>query len=141
MSINRECVIENVCNEDETPNYGSTAESAPYSRISKEQQQCSRNEAKRRAEETVSFPSNITCAKHYNTANRSDLNQLSFVHNVVLIVIGIIATVIPEVGFQSYVFYVAGLICFIPGAYHVVFVCCAVKGRKGYDFHQLPLFT
>ncbi|RWS15480.1 transmembrane protein 134-like protein, partial [Dinothrombium tinctorium] len=68
-------------------------------------------------------------------------SSLSLSRNVVLIVIGIIATVIPEVGFQSYVFYVAGLICFIPGAYHVVFVCCAVKGRKGYDFHQLPLFT
>jgi uncharacterized membrane protein len=58
-----------------------------------------------------------------------------------LIVMGIVVTVIPEIGFQSYVFFVAGAICFIPGAYHVVYVYNAVKGKKGYDFYQLPLFT
>lgn len=58
-----------------------------------------------------------------------------------LIVMGIAVCVLPEIGFQSYVFFIAGFFCFIPGAYHVVYVYCAVKGRKGYDFYQLPLFN
>ena len=57
-----------------------------------------------------------------------------------LIVAGIVVCVLPEIGFQSFVFFIAGFFCFIPGAYHVVYVYCAVKGRKGYDFYQLPLF-
>lgn len=58
-----------------------------------------------------------------------------------LIAMGIVVCVLPEIGFQSYVFFIAGFFCFIPGAYHVVYVYCAVKGRKGYDFYQLPLFN
>lgn len=57
-----------------------------------------------------------------------------------LIVLGIVGAALPELGLQSYVFFIGGLLCFIPGVYHVVFVYCAVKGRSGYDFYQLPLF-
>ena len=32
-----------------------------------------------------------------------------------LIVMGIVVAVIPDIEFQSYVFFVAGAICFIPG--------------------------
>ena len=58
-----------------------------------------------------------------------------------LIVMGIAVCLLPEIEFQSYVFFIAGFFCFIPGAYYVVYVYCAVKGRKGYDFYQLPLFN
>lgn len=35
----------------------------------------------------------------------------------------------------------AGFICFIPGAYHIVYIYLAAKGKRGYHFHNLPLFT
>jgi len=59
----------------------------------------------------------------------------------VLLVLGIVVVILPDLGFQSYVFFIAGIMCFIPGAYHVVFVYCAIKGRKGYDLYKLPLFN
>lgn len=57
-----------------------------------------------------------------------------------LIVLGVLTAVFPEFGFQSYVFFISGLLCFIPGAYHVVYVYCAVSGRKGYDLYRLPYY-
>jgi len=32
-----------------------------------------------------------------------------------LIAVGIVVIIFPEIGFQSYVFFIAGIICFIPG--------------------------
>ncbi|XP_050025093.1 transmembrane protein 134 isoform X2 [Dermacentor andersoni] len=58
-----------------------------------------------------------------------------------LIATGIVVQILPRVGVQGLVFFIAGAICFIPGAYHVVYVYCAVKGYRGYDFYNLPLFN
>lgn len=58
-----------------------------------------------------------------------------------LFVTGITVLVIPLGGVQGLVFLITGIICFIPGAYHVVYIYLAVKGRKGYDFYHLPLFN
>ncbi|XP_064460318.1 transmembrane protein 134-like [Ornithodoros turicata] len=58
-----------------------------------------------------------------------------------LIITGIIVQLNPKIGVQGFVFFIAGAICFIPGAYHVVYVYCAVKGKRGYDFYNLPLFN
>lgn len=58
-----------------------------------------------------------------------------------LLVTGIVVQIMPKAGIQSFVFFIAGSICLIPGAYHVVYVYCAVKGRQGYEFHNLPLFN
>lgn len=58
-----------------------------------------------------------------------------------LLVTGVTVLVLPEMGVQSFVFFIAGAICFIPGVYHVVYVYCAVKGRRGYNFYNLPLFN
>lgn len=44
-------------------------------------------------------------------------------------------------GIQGIVFFIAGFICFIPGAYHVVYIYFAVKGKRGYYFYHLPLFN
>lgn len=58
-----------------------------------------------------------------------------------LLVTGVVVQVLPEIGVQGLVFFIAGAICLIPGAYHLVYVYCAVKGKRGYDFYSLPLFN
>lgn len=58
-----------------------------------------------------------------------------------LLATGALALAEPESGLQGAVFFLAGFICFVPGAYHVVYIYLAAKGRRGYHFHNLPLFT
>eukprot|EP00096_Caligus_rogercresseyi_P012005 TRINITY_DN4905_c0_g1_i1.p1 TRINITY_DN4905_c0_g1~~TRINITY_DN4905_c0_g1_i1.p1 ORF type:complete len:164 (+),score=38.48 TRINITY_DN4905_c0_g1_i1:64-555(+) len=59
-----------------------------------------------------------------------------------LMIVGIIAYLLPELsGFQGVIFLTAGVICFTPGAYHLVYVYCAAKGKRGFDFRHLPLFN
>ncbi|XP_046445933.1 transmembrane protein 134-like isoform X2 [Daphnia pulex] len=58
-----------------------------------------------------------------------------------LLVTGITVLIIPSGGVQGLVFLIIGVICFIPGAYHIVYIYLAVKGRKGYNFYHLPLFN
>jgi len=59
-----------------------------------------------------------------------------------LLLTGIIAYSHPELaGIQGFIFFIAGFICFLPGAYHVIYVYLAVKGKRGFDFHHLPLFN
>ncbi|XP_046682130.1 uncharacterized protein LOC124368795 [Homalodisca vitripennis] len=58
-----------------------------------------------------------------------------------LLLTSIVVIFIPDTGLQGFVFFVAGSICFIPGAYHVVYIYLAVKGKRGYDFYHLPLFN
>ncbi|CAM1325771.1 TMEM134 (predicted) [Pycnogonum litorale] len=58
-----------------------------------------------------------------------------------LIVAGMVVYIIPEIGIQGFAFIIAGLICFIPGVYHVVFIYFASKGKRGFDFYNLPLFN
>lgn len=59
-----------------------------------------------------------------------------------LVIAGMVAYCIESLaGVQGAVFIIAGLICFIPGAYHLGYVYLAVKGKRGFDFNQLPLFN
>ncbi|ENN75047.1 hypothetical protein HUJ04_001254 [Dendroctonus ponderosae] len=58
-----------------------------------------------------------------------------------LLVTGTLTLNEPHSMLQSSVFLLAGFICFIPGAYHVVYIYLAAKGKRGYQFHNLPLFT
>lgn len=58
-----------------------------------------------------------------------------------LLATGTLALAEPQAGLQGAVFLLAGFICFVPGAYHVVYIYLAAKGRRGYHFHNLPLFT
>ncbi|XP_022189741.1 transmembrane protein 134 [Nilaparvata lugens] len=60
-----------------------------------------------------------------------------------LLTTAVIVVLLPsdETGLQGLVFFIAGFICFIPGAYHVVYIYLAVKGTRGYDFYHLPLFN
>jgi hypothetical protein len=58
-----------------------------------------------------------------------------------LLATGTLALAEPQAGLQGVVFLLTGFICFVPGAYHVVYIYLAAKGRRGYHFHNLPLFT
>lgn len=58
-----------------------------------------------------------------------------------LLATGAMALAEPDSGLQGAVFFLAGFICFVPGAYHVVYIYLAATGRRGYHFHNLPLFT
>lgn len=58
-----------------------------------------------------------------------------------LLATGSISMAKPNSGLQGSVFLLAGFICFVPGAYHVVYIYLAAKGKRGYHFHNLPLFT
>jgi len=58
-----------------------------------------------------------------------------------LSVAGMVIMFLPINGLQGIVFFIAGIICFIPGAYHVVYIYFAVKGKRGFDFSFLPLFN
>lgn len=54
---------------------------------------------------------------------------------------GMVIMILPINGLQGVVFFIAGVICFIPGAYHVIYIYLAVKGKRGFDFNFLPLFN
>jgi len=59
-----------------------------------------------------------------------------------LLITGIVAYSHPHLaGIQGFVFFIAGFICLAPGGYHLVYVYLAVKGKRGFDFHHLPLFN
>ncbi|XP_055380686.1 transmembrane protein 134 [Condylostylus longicornis] len=58
-----------------------------------------------------------------------------------LVIMGVFSVADPASSSQGVVFFVAGFICFIPGAYHVVYIWLAARGYRGFDFYHLPLFT
>lgn len=60
---------------------------------------------------------------------------------IVLVTMGMISIASPANGSRGFVFLLAGSICFIPGAYHVVYIWLAAIGYRGYNFYHLPLFT
>ncbi|KAK3553713.1 hypothetical protein QTP70_007563 [Hemibagrus guttatus] len=41
---------------------------------------------------------------------------------------------------SSAIFFVSGFLLFIPGVYHVIYISCAVRGRRGFKFFYLPYF-
>lgn len=43
-------------------------------------------------------------------------------------------------GVSSAIFFVPGILLLVPGVYHVIFIYCAVKGRRGFQFFYLPYF-
>jgi len=59
-----------------------------------------------------------------------------------LVLTGIVSYSHPHLaGVQGFIFILAGLICLLPGAYHLIYVYLAVKGKRGFDFHHLPLMN
>ncbi|XP_027712024.1 transmembrane protein 134 isoform X4 [Vombatus ursinus] len=41
---------------------------------------------------------------------------------------------------SSAIFFVPGFLLLVPGVYHVIFIYCAVKGHRGFQFFYLPYF-
>lgn len=64
-----------------------------------------------------------------------------FVVGIGLLTVGTLALAEPQGRLQGVVFLLAGFICFVPGAYHIVYIYFAATGKRGYHFHNLPLFT
>jgi len=65
---------------------------------------------------------------------------LLLVTGVALIFTGIIIQLNPDAGVSSAIFFVPGFLLFIPGVYHVIYISCAVRGRRGFKFFYLPYF-
>ncbi|XP_036716713.1 transmembrane protein 134 isoform X11 [Balaenoptera musculus] len=58
----------------------------------------------------------------------------------VLILTGVGLEVAPSPGVSSAIFFVPGFLLLVPGVYHVIFIYCAVKGHRGFQFFYLPYF-
>ncbi|KAM4595492.1 transmembrane protein 134 isoform 1-T2 [Fundulus diaphanus] len=65
---------------------------------------------------------------------------LLLITGVALIFTGIVIQLNPNAGVSSAIFFVPGFLLFIPGAYHVIYITCAVQGRRGFKFFYLPYF-
>nr|XP_045015312.1 transmembrane protein 134 isoform X6 [Jaculus jaculus] len=50
------------------------------------------------------------------------------------------STPTPAAGVSSAIFFVPGFLLLVPGVYHVIFIYCAVKGHRGFQFFYLPYF-
>ncbi|XP_077379355.1 transmembrane protein 134 [Festucalex cinctus] len=59
---------------------------------------------------------------------------------VALIFTGIVIQLNPNAGVSSAIFFVPGFLLFIPGVYHVIYISCAVRGRRGFKLFYLPYF-
>ncbi len=59
-----------------------------------------------------------------------------------LVTAGVVVYCVPSFqGIHGIVFIIAGLICFIPGIYHIGYIYLAVKGKRGFEFSHLPIFN
>lgn len=65
---------------------------------------------------------------------------LLLITGVALIFTGIVVELNPHAGVSSAIFFVSGFLLFIPGVYHVIYISCAVRGRRGFKFFYLPYF-
>lgn len=61
--------------------------------------------------------------------------------SAVLLSLAVIVQLTPDTAYNPIVFFIAGFICFIPGAYHVVYIYLAARGYPGYSFYNLSLFN
>ncbi|CAJ0961465.1 unnamed protein product, partial [Mesorhabditis belari] len=44
-------------------------------------------------------------------------------------------------GVQAWMLVFAGLLCFVPGFYHVYYITCTLCGRPGFSLDKLPTFS
>ncbi|KAF0037407.1 hypothetical protein F2P81_010281 [Scophthalmus maximus] len=65
---------------------------------------------------------------------------LLLITGVALIFTGVVIRLNPNAGLSSAIFFVPGFLLFIPGVYHVIYICCAVHGRRGFKLFYLPYF-
>nr|XP_057939715.1 transmembrane protein 134 [Doryrhamphus excisus] len=65
---------------------------------------------------------------------------LLLITGVVLIFTGVVIHLNPNAGVSSAIFFIPGFLLFIPGVYHVTYISCAVRGRRGFKLFYLPYF-
>ncbi|CAI5680372.1 transmembrane protein 134 isoform X1 [Oreochromis niloticus] len=65
---------------------------------------------------------------------------LLLITGVALIFTGIGIQLNPSAGISSAIFFIPGFLLFIPGVYHVIYISCAVRGRRGFKLFYLPYF-
>ncbi|KAM3624470.1 uncharacterized protein V6R79_023966 [Siganus canaliculatus] len=65
---------------------------------------------------------------------------LLLITGVALIFTGVVIQLNPNAGVSSAIFFVPGFLLFIPGVYHVIYISCAVRGRRGFKLFYLPYF-
>lgn len=58
-----------------------------------------------------------------------------------MFLVGVGIVVSPSRGMHCLVFFIGGLLCLIPGAYHLVYIYLAVNGFEGYSLYDLPVFN
>uniref|UniRef100_A0AC34PZX4 Transmembrane protein 134 n=1 Tax=Panagrolaimus sp. JU765 TaxID=591449 RepID=A0AC34PZX4_9BILA len=60
---------------------------------------------------------------------------------IALFAFGTFVMVVPnEIDVHGWIFCLVGVLFFIPGAYHLVYITCTVLNRPGYSFDNLPTF-
>jgi hypothetical protein len=60
---------------------------------------------------------------------------------IALFAFGLFVMVVPnEMDIHGWIFCVVGVLFFIPGFYHIVYISCTVLERPGYSFNNLPTF-
>lgn len=77
----------------------------------------------------------------YFSANNLCIITFNWRMFAVLLSVAVIVQFTPNTDYHPLVFFIAGFICFIPGAYHVVYIYLAAKGHPGYSFYSLSLFN
>ncbi|KAL7079985.1 hypothetical protein ACQ4LE_000225 [Meloidogyne hapla] len=61
------------------------------------------------------------------------------VFGTALILFSFCITFLPnDMDIHGWIFLVVGILFAIPGFYHLIYICCALFGRPGYSFEQLP---
>ncbi|XP_026159349.1 transmembrane protein 134 isoform X2 [Mastacembelus armatus] len=65
---------------------------------------------------------------------------LLLITGVALIFTGVVIQLNPNADVSSAIFFVPGFLLFIPGVYHVIYISCAVRGRRGFKLFYLPYF-
>ncbi|XP_037530873.1 transmembrane protein 134 [Nematolebias whitei] len=65
---------------------------------------------------------------------------LLLITGVALIFTGIVIQLNPNAGVSSAIFFIPGFLLFIPGVYHVIYISCAIRGRRGFKLFYLPYF-
>uniref|UniRef100_A0AC35TGQ0 PAS domain-containing protein n=1 Tax=Rhabditophanes sp. KR3021 TaxID=114890 RepID=A0AC35TGQ0_9BILA len=69
------------------------------------------------------------------------LSMFLTIFGVGLIAFGIISMVcLSHIDLHGWLFMIVGILFFIPGCYHCVYIVCALCGRPGYEFENLPTF-
>uniref|UniRef100_A0AAF5DB05 Transmembrane protein 134 n=2 Tax=Strongyloides stercoralis TaxID=6248 RepID=A0AAF5DB05_STRER len=69
---------------------------------------------------------------------------LSIVLTIIGLIIGVFGFIaifcLSHIDLQAWLFVIIGILFFIPGCYHCVYILCVLSGRPGYKFENLPTF-